>query len=159
MSPEIANLTDTIERELNLLRELAGDLIACRTAFTGMDLDAIHMHVAKQAMLCEKLQKVEAERATAWQTGAQRGGLPTPGGAVRAWIQSLDPPVAARLRELLTELVVAEGEVRNLNRVHTLLIDGSRKTLNVLTNALAAFNPTYAAPAASKPLASVGAQR
>jgi hypothetical protein len=137
MSPEISSLTDTIERQLGVLRELAGDLIACRPAFTGMDLDAIHMHIARQARICDKLQKAEVERARAWQEGAARAGALTPGGDLRAWIQSLDPPVALRLRGLLTDLVVAEGEVRNLNRVHTLLIDGSRKTLNVLTNALA----------------------
>jgi hypothetical protein len=159
MSPEIASLTDTIERELGLLRELAGDLIACRAAFTGMDLDAIYVHIAKQAMLCQKLQKAEEERIKAWQEGAAHAGNLTPGGDLRAWIQSLDPPVALRLRALLTELVVAEGEVRNLNRVHTLLIDGSRKTLNVLTNALASFSPTYTAPAASKPISNLGAQR
>ena len=158
MSPEIANLAATIERELSLLRELAGDLIHCRKAFTAMDLDGIYTHVAKQALLCEKLQKAEEERVRIWQAEVMKTNSPTGGADLRAWIERQDPAVALRLRTLLTELVVAEGEVRNLNRVHTLLIDGSRKTLKVLTNALAAFHPTYPAPPAAKPFSTAGAR-
>ncbi|HXZ11169.1 MAG TPA: hypothetical protein VEG64_02145 [Candidatus Sulfotelmatobacter sp.] len=158
MSPEIESLAVTIERELSLLRELAGDLIDCRKAFTGMDLDGIYTHVAKQALLCDKLQKAEEERVRIWQQEVAKTSAPAAGADLRAWIERQDPAVALRLRALLTELVVAEGEVRNLNRVHRLLIDGSRKTLKVLTNALAAFHPTYPAPPTAKPFSTAGAR-
>jgi hypothetical protein len=156
MPPETANLTETIERELSLLRELAGELIACRTAFTGMDIDAIYAHIGKQAKLCEKLQLVGRERATAWQGEFAGWKLPLGDRDLRSWLESLDPAIGRRMRELLTELALAEGEVRNLNRVHTLFLDGSRRTLNIMANALATFLPTYAQPAASKAMTGTG---
>jgi hypothetical protein len=152
MPAEIAKLTRTIQEELGLLRELAGDLMACRQAFTGMDLDSIYTHVAKQATLCEKLQVVGQERAAAWKAEFAGRSHPANETDLRVWLASLDPEIGRHMRELLTELALAEGEVRNLNHVHTLFLNGSRRTLNVLANALAAFSPTYAPPQATKAL-------
>jgi hypothetical protein len=159
MPPEIAHLTKTIQAELSLLRELAGDLIACRKSFAGMDLEAIYEHVARQALLCEKLQLIGRERLTAWQ--AEFAGRSQPANAtdLRVWIESLEPDLGRNMRELLTQLALAEGEVRNLNHVHTLFLNGSRRTLNVLANALAAFSPTYSQPAATKSTAGMETRR
>jgi len=156
MPPEIAKLTQTIQLELGLLRELASDLIACRTAFTGMDLDSIYLHIAKQAKLCEKLQTVGQERSTAWQAEFTGQGQPIDEKELRNWLDGLDPATGRQMRELLTQLALAEGEVRNLNRVHTLFLNGSRRTLNMLANALAAFSPTYSQPAATRTMMGAG---
>jgi hypothetical protein len=156
MPPATTNLTETIERELSLLRELAGDLIACRSAFVGMDIEAIYAHIGRQAKLCEKLRLAGQERASAWQAEFKPSMKPQGNKDIRSWIKSLDPAVGQRMRELLTELALAEGEVRNLNRVHTLFLEGSRRTLNVMANALAVFAPTYTPPAASNVMTGAG---
>jgi len=156
MPREIAQLTQTIQAELSLLRELAGDLIGCRKAFIGMDLEEIYVHVAKQAALCDKLQLIGRERVSAWQ--AEFAGCPQPSSEpdLVAWLESLDPEIGRRMRELLTQLALAEGEVRNLNHIHTLFLNGSRRTLNVLANALTAFSPTYSQTPAGKSVAGAG---
>jgi hypothetical protein len=47
---------------------------------------------------------------------------------------------------VLVELAVAEGEVRHVNHVHSVLLDGARRTLHVLSNAMATLSPMYAPP-------------
>ncbi|MBZ5503160.1 MAG: hypothetical protein LAN59_13140 [Acidobacteriia bacterium] len=149
MRPEILYLVEVLERQLSLIRELASDLIACRASYVAMDLDGIYQHVAVQDALCEKLRQAAAQRSIAWQSAAAAMGLSSAGDAPGTWIASLDPELAARLRRVLTELALTEGQVRHLNQVHLTVVEGSRRTLSVLANALAAFAPIYAPPAAT----------
>ena len=148
MPPDVTELGDSIRSELLLLRDLAGDLIACRKAFTGSDLDRIYEHISRQADLSSKLIVAQKDRLRVWNAIAVATVNPTDAEEpnLRSSMDSLDAPTAAHLRSLLTELALAEGEVRNLNRVHSLLLEGSRRTLNILSNALAAFAPTYGPP-------------
>ncbi len=152
MAPNFTELGDSIRCELLLLRALADDLIACRKAFTGSDLDGIYEHVSRQGALSEQLTTAQQDRLRVWNAVA--AASPNRTGAaetnLRSSMDALDPPISADLRALLTELALAEGEVRNLNRVHSTLLDGSRRTLHILSNALAAFAPTYPQPAASR---------
>lgn len=149
MPPDTTELGDSIRCELLLLRDLAGDLIACRKAFTGSDLDRIYEHISRQTDLSSKLSLAQKDRLRVWNAiavaGVNGGGHPEEPN-LRSSLDTLDAPTAVQLRSLLTELALAEGEVRNLNRVHSLLLDGSRRTLNILSNALAAFAPTYPQP-------------
>lgn len=148
MLPELATLLAALEYQLKLLRQLGAELAACRPAFGTMDLEAIYSHISSQSAICEKLQKVEEERASSWQAASSRFGLPSINGDLLAWAGSLEPEIADRFRRVLTELALAEAEVRHLNQIHTVLLDGSRRTLNVLANALSAFSPTYTLPPA-----------
>ena len=148
MAPNPTELGELIRRELVLLRDLSADLIACRKAFTGSDLERIYEHISRQAALSEKLTAAQQDRLKAFHAlSANPPDLnATANFTLRSAMDSLDAPSVAHLRILLTELALAEGEVRNLNRVHTLLLEGSRRTLNILSNALAAFAPTYPQP-------------
>ncbi len=151
---EIGQVTEAIETQVGLLRELASDLAACRTAYAAMDLEAIYAHVAAQTSLCERLREAEAARAAAWQSA--RGVLRlTPSGSpdtrygsgeLKTWIANVDPILAERLRRALTEMALAEGQVRHLHRAHAVMLEGSRRTIDMLANALAMFSPMYAAP-------------
>src|ERR1700744_1323046 len=149
MPSDATELGDSIQRELLLLRDLASDLIACRKAFTGSDLDRMYEHISRQTELSSKLAIAQKERLRPWNSiavAAVNGNGHPEEPSLRSSMDSLDAPTAAHLRSLLTELALAEGEVRNQNRVHSLLLDGSRRTLNILSNALAAFAPTYPQP-------------
>jgi|SRR5580704_2825947 hypothetical protein len=143
---ELASLFESLAKQLSLLRQLVEELTTCRPAFVAMDLEGIYLHISKQTEICENLRKTEVARAAAWKAATENLGLPPVDGNLRGWLEGIDKEDADRFRRLLTELAVAEGEVRHQNRMHITLVDGSRRTLNVLGNALAAFSPTYALP-------------
>ena len=143
---ELNNLTESLERKLVLLRELAEELATCRPAFMTMDLDGIYLHITKQTAICEQLRITDEAIDATWKTATAILGLPSIDGDLRAWMGKIGAEKTNRFRQVLTEFAVAEGEVRHQNRLHITLVDGSRRTLNVLGNALAAFSPTYALP-------------
>jgi len=148
MSVEIAKLTDTLERKLRLLHELGEELNACRSAFVSMNLEAIYLHIDAQANTCQKLQIVEEERSAVWSALSLSPEEPANGGTLSSWIKSLDAETGTRLRRVLTALAVAEGEIRHLNHSHTVLLDGTKRTLNILSNAMATLSPIYGPPRA-----------
>jgi FlgN protein len=157
--PEVAHLVETLERQLRLLRELSGELTACRPALTAMDLDGIYSHIARQLYLCEQVRQTEQERHAAWQEAAKTLGRPAADGDLRTWMKRLEPADAGELSRVFTAMALAEGEIREQNRVHSLFIEGTRRTLQVLSNALATLSPTYTLPAASTPFANSRVQR
>ena len=148
MSQEISNLADALERKLILLHAITEELCACRAAFVGMNLEAIYAHIAKQTHICEQLRQIESDRAIAWQAISVSASEPANNGTLSSWVQSLEPQLGERLRRVLTGLALAEGEVRHVNHVHSVLLDGTRRTLHVLSNAMATLAPMYAPPAA-----------
>jgi hypothetical protein len=155
MTAEIANLTNVLECKLALLHELTRELRACRGAYLGMDLEAIYAHTAKQTLICEKLRSNEYQRARAWRAASASSGQLANHGTLTAWIQTLEPALGEQFRHLLTALAVAEGEVRHINHIHTVLLEGTRRTLHVLANAMATLAPMYAPPAALENISAV----
>jgi flagellar FlgN protein len=148
MSPEIVKLTEVLERKLKLLHELSEELTACRHAFVTMDLESIYLHIDAQTNTCEKLKRVEIERAAVWSALSTSRNEPANGGTLSSWIKSLDAEAGNRLRRVLTALAVAEGEIRHLNHSHSVLLDGTKRTLNILSNAMATLSPIYGPPRA-----------
>jgi len=149
---EMASFKEVLERQLTLLRALANELLVCRDAYVSMNLEAIYSHLAKQISLCDELRRVEADRSAAWRAASSQGAsnateLPAVDRELNSWMAALEPEVTASVRRLLKELELVEGQVRHLNRVQMVLLDGSRRTLNILSNALGAFSATYARPA------------
>ncbi len=144
---ESASLVGILEKQLRLLRELTSDLVACRTAYVSMDLEAIYQHVATQAALCDQLRQLEDERRLVWQAACLASGVDPNQCDLATLIGKLERGISARVREVVTELALAEGELRHINRAHMVLVDGSRRTLGILANVLASFAPTYTRPA------------
>ena len=152
---EGAALLGTLEKQLRLFRELSADLVACRTAYVAMNLDAIYQHIATQTAICGQLRQIEDERKVAWRAACLASELDPEKSDLRELTMRLNPNVAEPMRDVVTKLAIAEGELRNLNRAHAVLIDGSRRTLAILGNVLASFAPTYVRP--SGPSESVAA--
>lgn len=146
---EAASLLGTLEKQLRLLHELSSELVASRAAYVKMDLDAIYQHIAVQTALCDQLHHLEEERKVAWRAACTASGLDPEAGDIRALIGTLEPDGRARMRDAVTKLALAEGELRHLNRAHTVLVEGSRRTLAILGNVLASFAPTYSRPTGS----------
>jgi hypothetical protein len=149
MTSEIAaaSLLGTLEKQLRLLRELSAHLVSCRTAYVAMDIEAMYQHIATQTALCDQLQQLESDRKEAWSATCIAVGIDSTAADLRALVNRLDPGVGGAMREVVTKLALAEGELRHLNRAHTVLVDGSRRTLSILGNVLASFAPTYVRPA------------
>jgi hypothetical protein len=143
---QAASLLGILEKQLHLLNELACELLACRAALVTMDLDAIYRQIAIQTELCDRLQQAERERKSAWIEACTATGLDGSAGDLRGLIARLEPEIGTRMREIVTKLALAEGELRHLNHAHTILINGSRRTLSLLGNVLASFAPTYGRP-------------
>lgn len=156
MSLEITRLADLLERKLKLLHELSEELTACRSAFVSMDLEAIYAHISAQTFTCQQLKVVEDERSAVWSALSASPSEPINAGTLSSWIKSLDPESGNRLRRVLTALAVAEGEIRHLNHSHTVLLDGTKRTLNILSNAMATLSPIYGPPRARNELQSAG---
>jgi len=152
MNSEIAaaSLLGTLEKQLRLLRELSGELVSCRAAYVAMDVDAMYQHIATQTALCDQLQQLESERKVAWKATCAAVGIDPVSTDLRLLINRLDPKIGCAMREAVTKLALAEGELRHLNRAHTVLVEGSRRTLSILGNVLASFTPTYAPPVTSE---------
>ena len=68
-------------------------------------------------------------------------------GDFRGWLDNLDAEASQRIRRMLLDLTASANEIREMNRVQTRLIQGTRRTLHVLGNALASLAPTYSMPA------------
>lgn len=152
MSLEITRLADLLERKLKLLHELSEELTACRSAFVSMDLEAIYAHIGAQASTCQQLKVVEDERSAVWRVLSTSQSEPLNAGTLSSWIKSLEPEAGNRLRKALTALAVAEGEIRHLNHSHMVLLDGTKRTLNILSNAMATLSPIYGPPRARNDL-------
>jgi hypothetical protein len=148
-------LTDMLESRLSLLRELARELVVCRRAYVAMDLEAIYGHIERQSAACRDLREAEESRSRAWQAVSATLEESSTDRDLETSIETLRPDMAAHLRRVLSESALAEDEIRHLNQANTVLIDGSRRTLNVLANVLVAFSPTYARPAGATQLEGV----
>jgi len=150
MLPEMTQLQDLTERQLQLLHELIAELAGSRPALTAMDLDGIYSHVARQTFLCQRLEEIERERCAAWKAVATATGSLIDPKEIISCIRAIDESAAERLDHLQNNIAIAQRELRHQNRVHTLLIDGTRRTLAILANALASISPTYSlAPSAA----------
>lgn len=150
--PDTTRLTEMIEARARLLRELASDMEAARCAYAAMDLEAIYGHVAAQRAICEQLQDLERNRnETAGDMhGAAQAGLRTTKGdekGARAMSLSAgDPALAQRLRRALAEMAAAERQARQTHRAHVLILEGTRRTIQTMSNALMMFSAVYSRP-------------
>lgn len=150
----LETLRENLERRLGLFRALTQELIESHPAFMKMELDEIYRHIGKQTDICELLRRTDETAAAAWKAVRPEEGSAPHDEELSTWVNGLDVRSADQFRRLLTDIALAEGELRHQNRIHITLVDGSRRTLNVLGNALAAFSPTYALPSSLKSVVS-----
>jgi hypothetical protein len=142
----ILQLAEAIEARTRLLRELASELEASRDAYVAMDTDAIYRHVTAQMAICERLRDIE-RKYTANAEGGHRGAplkcLPEKGSVTAAG----DPALAERFRGVLADMALAEQQARQLHRAHTVMLEGTRRTIRMMANALITYSPVYPQPA------------
>lgn len=149
-SLEIVSLLAILDKQLHAVQELSAELIACRTAFAAMNVEAIYRHIAVQTTLCDDLRTLDEQRKEALRAACSAEGIEPTTASLNGLIVRFDSRVGTKIRDIVTKLVLAEGELRQLNRANTILIDGSRRTLTILGNLLSSFAPTYASPISAR---------
>jgi len=143
MAQENNNSLAALETQLDLSRKLKTEIAESRAAYAAWDLDAIYRHIGAQAVLCLQLQN----NSEAMRPGHEPPAAPGGGDMV----QVVTRPGArdgSRVSELLAELAAVQREIRELNSEQTIIVDGSRRTLQMMANALATFSPMYDRPSA-----------
>jgi hypothetical protein len=142
MAQENHNSLSALETQLDLSRKLKLEIAESRAAYAAWDLDAIYRHIGAQAVLCLQLQN----NSEAMRPGHEPPAAPG-GDAVRVAAKP-DARDGSRVSKLLAELAAVQREIRKLNCEQTIIVDGSRRTLHMMANALATFSPTYDRPSA-----------
>lgn len=142
MLSKLGNLQASLKSYLRLLQELVSELISSRPYLFAMNLDAVYLHVERELYLCHQLQQVRLECAAACGSVAQLLDVPPDLNRVLASIHHQDEALARTLTSLYTEIHRAESQVDIENRIHGLLINGTRRTLAVLANAFASVCPS-----------------
>jgi hypothetical protein len=161
MTDPTSSLVHTLERKLNVLKELHSELNACREAYVTMNLDKIYGHVATQQIICEKLKALVAEQNADWRAlhpQEAAGELTHDGAELRTFLESLDPALAQRMSRALTNLAIVEADIRHMNHAHSVLVQGTCRTLHIMSNAYAGMAPTYLPPKSAKASGWNGAQ-
>jgi hypothetical protein len=161
MTDPTSSLVQTLERKLTVLKELHAELNACREAYVTMNLDKIYGHVATQQVICEKLKALLAEQNADWRALHPQEAIaePSPDSAeLRTFLESLDPALAQRMSRALTNLAIVEADIRHMNHAHSVLVQGTCRTLHIMSNAFAGMAPTYLPPKSAKASGWNGAQ-
>jgi len=143
MRHEVQRYLELLERRLATLRLLAAGLDEARSAFTDLNLEAMHQHIAHQENLCAEIRLLDTELRALKETLAGEPHADRPASEFEALARELDPASARHLQLLLSGLTAIQSDVRRLNRVHTELLRRSRRSVNVLLNFLANYTGTY----------------
>ncbi len=139
MEHHTSHFLNLLERRLELLNRLAGDLSACSAAIVNLDLEGIHTRVGEQEKVCAQIRGLDAEIEALPMACRRDPGV---------------PDEDARIACALEQVSAAQLEVRRLNQVHASLLCRSRRTLGALKNYIAAFAPTYLSPQSNLPSSS-----
>jgi hypothetical protein len=135
--------SERIEKQVVILRDLAEELAASIGTCENMDLDEIYRHLSKQVWLCDQLQELGRDIPTE-APGLELEAAPAEA-ALHSWMTEIEPEIAQSLGRVLAELAATEGQVRNIHRARAVLTAGSRRTLNILTNAVAMLSLVFPA--------------
>lgn len=132
----------SLERQIALMRELAGSLERAQAAVLSSDIRQISAQTLRQQRLCEELQR-QAGRMSR-QNGLAVAPMATPTAPVDAYPLL---PTSARQRSLLAELRETGKLVERLNRDYAALLRRARRTVDIFCRVLASSAITYLPPA------------
>jgi len=142
MDLDLSSANASLERQLALLRELAGSLQRAQAAVLSSDIGQMTAQTLRQQKLCEELQR-------------HAGRMPCPNAVLVAPMATPTPPVdalplqplSARRRSLLAELRETGKLVERLNRDYAALLRRARRTVDIFCRVLASSAVTYLPPA------------
>ena len=146
MKNEVHRYLDLLERRHGVLNLLVEGLRDSRSAFIGLNLDAIQQHTTEQGNLCTEVRFLDQEMKDVKGKLAVEYHLDERTVGSESLAKQLDPDTARRLRLLLQGLESIQADVRRLNRVQAELLRRSRRSIHVLMNVVANCQGTYQPP-------------
>jgi hypothetical protein len=144
MSPEAQPAAELITARIRQLRLMEADMLESRKALVHLDLDAIHCHNARQQLLVEEVQRLDACLVRVGTVECGAGGTPVL--SLEALARGLDAESREQLRLLLQEHETARRRVQELSEIQADLLRRSRRYLNILYNLVGNSLGLYQAP-------------
>jgi hypothetical protein len=132
MQLQTCSQLEYFEERKRLLRELLDSQYAAEAALLHSSFCELGRVNSEQLRICERLSGLALPRT-------EKGGTPSHGSAVSTEAQGV------RGRDLKTEIMRLENEVRYRNRVFSAVLARVRRTMNIFARALASLGPTYLA--------------
>lgn len=135
MDRESTRYLRLLERRLELLGSLAKALARSRPDFIAMDLAAMEIRIAEQEQLCAQIRSVDMEIH----------------GFLGASSENRTSLVDERIPSMIERMEASQWELKRLNDAHQAMLRRSRHMVNVLTNLLRSYAPTYSRPVVTAP--------
>jgi hypothetical protein len=140
MDENLSSANEFLERQIALMRELAGSLERAQVALFNSDVAQVGVQTILQQRLCEELQQLAGKFSLKPSFPAH---MITP--THQANVATLDP-FAERQRFLLSELREIGKQVEGLNRHYSALLRRARRTVDIFCRVLANSGITYLPP-------------
>lgn len=139
MDQDFSSTNDVLERQIGLIRELAGSLERAQAAVLNSDVAQICAQTILQQKLCGELQRLG--KFSPEHSSLAR--MVTPAHPADA---ATLHPLSQRQQSLLTELRETGKRVERLNRDYAALLRRARRTVDIFCRVLANSGVTYLPP-------------
>ena len=139
MDQDLSSSNEFLERQITLLRELAGSLERAQAAILQSDVGQMRAQTLRQQNLCEQLLQRAGQAAPEQAALMPSGVKPVPGATPL-------PALTERQQSLLTELRHAGWQVERLNREYEALLRRARRAVDIFCRVLANSGITYLPP-------------
>jgi hypothetical protein len=140
MDQDLSSANDFLERQVALMRELAGSLERAQAAVVNSDVAQICAQTILQQKLCGELQQLAESVSPEHSSPAHMVPATQPADAATLH------PLAQRQQSLLTELRKIGKHVEGLNRDYAALLRRARRTVDIFCRVLANSGVTYLPP-------------
>lgn len=140
MDQNLSSANDFLERQVALMRELAGSLERAQAAVLNSDGVQIRAQTILQQKLCGELQQLAGKFSPEDSSPAHMVTPTHPADAATLH------PLAQRRQSLLTQLRETGKRVEQLNRVYSALLRRARRTVDIFCRVLANSGITYLPP-------------
>lgn len=146
MELRIDHLFELLEGRLNNLRRLHGAVCEGQKALVKLNLDAIRDQNCEQQSLCTQIRRLDAEIAQLKQKWFAHYPAEAQSDGLRAIVAKVAPGSSGRLEQLLRDHDTTQAELQRVNRIQAELLRRSRRSIQMLSNLLAAYVGTYQPP-------------
>ena len=149
MNSESERYWRLLERRLSLLDALTKTLAESRADFIALDLEAMRGRIREQEQFCGQIRALDQDISQAQVQCARLAGVPSASAEIR-WPapRGTEPALAEKIRETMSRVAAAQGQLQQLNNAHQAMLRRSRRTVHVLLNLFQSHAPTYAAQVA-----------
>jgi hypothetical protein len=141
MHQDVSSANDFLERQIALMRELAGSLERAQAAALNSNAGQLSAQTLRQQKLCEELRQLAGKFSP--EHSSPTAPMVTP---IHAADAATLHSCSQRQQSLLTELRKIGKRVEGLNRNYAALLRRARRTVDIFCRVLANSGVTYPPP-------------